>query len=45
MWYDKGEVGLKFIRSLPLDDTLDDKLGYLKKLWHGSALRVGLVDD
>jgi len=44
MWYDKGEVGLKFIRSLPLDDTLDDELGYLKKLWHGSALRVGGFD-
>ena len=44
MWYDKGEVGLKFVRTLPLDDSLDESLGYLKKLWHGSAVRVGGVD-
>lgn len=44
-WYDNGEVGLKFLRSIPLDESLDDKLGYLKRLWHGSAPRVGGFDN
>jgi len=33
MWYGQQEAGLKFIRSVQLNDSMDDELGYLNKLW------------
>ena len=34
MWYGQHEAGLKFLRSVELNDSMTEELGYLNKLWH-----------
>ena len=39
MWYDKHQAGLKFERSITLDDRMDHRLAYLTELWRENAPR------
>jgi hypothetical protein len=37
-WRVKGELGLHFLRTIPLDGDMPSDLRYLKLLWSGSSL-------
>ena len=39
VWNKGMQLGLKFLKTLPLANVTDPELAYLAKLWHGRAVR------